>query len=726
MNATRLIKRLLNLGSGSRVSKRLVILIIAFSSLITLIISAIQLVHDYQQQRKELIDTLEQVALYVPNIAASVWNFDQQQVILTLETLVRLPNSIEKVSVRTEGIDMHWSAGKVKSPHVVSKVFPLHHQSGASDETIGTLEVVGSLDAIYRNVALHALSILVSNGLKTFLVALFMFFLFRRLVTDRLEELARSVAGLEPLVLASGAPPHTEHVFMHGDEIDRLQRAFDEMGRKLKHAVGELRDSRQLLQSILDNSPALIIVKDLEGKLFLINRRFGDLFHMNPNKLNGQTAYDIFPHDAAAAMHAADMKVIETGKAVENELTFPQDDGLHTYIAIKAPLFDEAGKLHAICAVATDITERKQAEEELMRHRNHLEDMVRERNAELVIAKERAEVANRTKSTFLTNMTHELRTPLNAILGYARILAKDTHLNERQRNGLDTIRQSGEHLLNLITDLLDLSRIEAGKFELDTHAVNLRAFLQLIGDIIRIRAEQKGLAFRLYMAANLPTTVQVDERRLRQVLLNLLGNAVKFSERGEVCLCVQKLRHRIADVTLRFEVQDSGPGIPADQLQTIFNPFEQVGDAQRRHGGSGLGLSISRQLVKLMGSDILVYSRLGAGSHFWFELTLPCGDKEATQPLPDTATMFRTQQMEDEKESDLTAPPYEQLKALHKLALGGNMREIVHWAEHLQALDEKYAPFANKLRRLSNAYQSKAILAMVEQHLRQQERTAQN
>jgi PAS domain S-box-containing protein len=607
----------------------------------------------------------------------------------------------------------------------------------------------------------------------------------------------------------------------------------------------------------------------------LVNRRFEELFHVNVNEWAGRSSYDLFPRDVAELMHADDLKVRETHQAVESEVTLPQDDSLHTYIAVKAPLFDEDGKPYALCAVATDITERKQAGEELARHRDHLEEMVRkrtaalelafekqqaeiterqraehalrsseqfldsivenipnmifvkdaqtlrfvrfneagesllgytreeligksdydffpkdeadfftmkdrevlqngalhdipeetihtrqlgvrvlhtkklaisdnegnaqyllgisediterkhledllrQRNAELVVAKERAEVANQAKSAFLTNMTHELRTPLNAILGYAQILAKDAHLSERQRNGLDTIRQSGEHLLNLITDLLDLSRIEAGKFELDTHAVNLPSFLHVIGDIIRIKAEQKGLAFHLYLGANLPTMVMLDERRLRQVLLNLLGNAVKFSNKGEVCLCVQKLMHSDAEVKLRFLVQDTGPGIPVDKLNAIFNPFEQVGDVQRRHGGTGLGLSISRQLVKLMGSDILVYSRLGAGSHFWFELTAPLGDKQATQPSPDAATMQRGQTIETTMERELTAPPHDELEALHKLALGGNMREIMHWAEHVQTLDEKYAPFAEKLRRLSTAYQSKAILAMVEQCLRQ-------
>jgi PAS domain S-box-containing protein len=999
MDPNRMIKSLTSLGKGNRISIRLIVLTIAFSSLITLIVSVVQLVNDYQQQREDLNTTLEQIALYEPNIEASVWDFDQQKIMLILETLNRLPNSVEKASVTTDRHDKIWSTGKVTSRHVVTRTFPLRHRAGTTEEVIGELEVVAGLDVIYKNVAVHAVSILLSNGLKTFLVSTFMFYLFRHLVTYRLEKLARTVAELEPLVLASGKPLETRYLFKQGDEIDTLQQVFNDMGQKLKHAVDELRNNQQLLQSIMDNSAAIIIVKDFEGRFLLINRRYEELFHHKRDALIGLTAYDLFPHEYAESMHASDLAVIRTGKAVETEQVVPQDDGLHTYISIKAPLFDETGKLYALCAVAADITERKHTEAELMRHRNHLEDMVtertaelelanarqhaeiaerkrieqalrsseqfldsivenlpsmifvksahafhyvrinkvgeellgftraelvgksdydlfpkeeadffrtkdrealcnnelldipeetvhtrnmdtrilhtkklaildnagnaqyllgiseditqrkhledllRQRNAELLVAKEKAEVANQAKSTFLTNMSHELRTPLNAILGYAQILSKGTQLSERQRSGLDTIRQSGEHLLNLITDLLDLSRIEAGKFELDTQAVNLPAFLHVIADIIRVKAEQKGLVFQLYLVANLPATVRVDGKRLRQVLLNLLGNAIKFTDRGEVSLTVRELQHNETETTLQFEVQDFGMGIPADQLETIFKPFEQAGDVQRRYGGSGLGLSISRQLVKLMGSDIRVYSQPGIGSHFWFDLTLPLEAEMVMQPAPRKITGYRGQRrtlllvddmeqsrtmlvdllhslgitvlqtrdaqatlmhvhagcpdliimtladgieatrqlrtlaqcrdmpiiaisasnndeiqaayitagattfmaepinperllqqigellnlswiyvLTDEQvavESPLATPPHAELKALHGLAMSGNMRDIVHWAEHIESLDEKYRPFADKLRRLSNSYQSKAILALAEEYLKQ-------
>jgi signal transduction histidine kinase/ActR/RegA family two-component response regulator len=259
-------------------------------------------------------------------------------------------------------------------------------------------------------------------------------------------------------------------------------------------------------------------------------------------------------------------------------------------------------------------------------------------NDDLRAAMERAEVANRAKSAFLASMSHELRTPLNAILGYTQILKRDKTLSVPQQTGISTIQQGGQHLLALINDVLDLARVDAGKMEFHPRPARLGELLSVVADIVRVRAEQKHLVFELELAEGLPAAVSVDETRLRQVLLNLLGNAVKFTDRGAVRLRVSPLptaAGQAADTVdaalLRFEVIDQGIGIAADQQEAIFRPFEQAGDASRRAGGTGLGLAISRQLVLLMGGALQVESAPGKGSRFWFDVALPVVEAPGAQ-----------------------------------------------------------------------------------------------
>jgi signal transduction histidine kinase/CheY-like chemotaxis protein len=268
--------------------------------------------------------------------------------------------------------------------------------------------------------------------------------------------------------------------------------------------------------------------------------------------------------------------------------------------------------------------------------RHTLERRVREATASLDaalrdawVARDAALSASRAKSEFLANMSHELRTPLNAILGYTQLLTRDRTLAERQAARLGTVEQAALHLLTLIDDLLDLAKIEARRFDLSPGPLAPAAFLEGIADIVRVKADEKGLRFAVDLSPDLPPRVRADDARLRQILLNLLGNAIKFTDHGTVTFRAWSEGAGADGARIAFEVADTGIGMSGDEQGRLFQPFERVGEARRRTPGTGLGLAISRELARLMGGDIRVESRPGTGSRFRLDLVLPLADDEA-------------------------------------------------------------------------------------------------
>lgn len=419
-----------------------------------------------------------------------------------------------------------------------------------------------------------------------------------RHVIARLQRVSRSLRDAGEAGEAGERSDSPERVPVEGDdEVGAMARAVEQFlsdRRQLAMTRTRLEQEQQRLAAIIDNTADSIVVLQ-GGRVLQLNRAAERMFGLHSTEAAGQPGDRLIPDfdwragDVPGLTREAVARS-RTGEAIPVEVSFNEVASGH-------------GEL--VVLVIRDATLRKEAEQHLR------------------AARDAAEAARAAQATFLANMSHELRTPLNAVLGYAQLLLQDPSMQESQLRGVDIIRRSGEHLLALINDLLDLAKHDAGKLELCLGEVQLADCLRVTCDIIRVKAEEARLAFVVDIAPDVPHTVIADETRLRQVLLNLLSNAVKFTEHGEVVLRVRVVQAGAQRATLRFDVHDTGPGLRQDQLEKIFRPFEQVGDARRRTVGSGLGLAISRQLVRLMGGDIHVASEPGRGADFSFELALP-------------------------------------------------------------------------------------------------------
>lgn len=311
----------------------------------------------------------------------------------------------------------------------------------------------------------------------------------------------------------------------------------------------------------------------------------------------------------------------ESGTKAPRPLIQLGEDGTADELGVLARSFDQMSReiQESFAALEKANVELEGRVEERTAFLKQLNAELLESQKKLETAREMADSANRAKSEFLASMSHELRTPLNGILGYAQILWRKKTLSDEDRRGVEIIQRSGEHLLVLISDILDLAKIEARKLDLSSHDVFLMPHLQNVVELCRVRATQKGLSFKFEPSADLPRAVRVDEKRLRQVLLNLIGNAVKFTATGGVTFSVSKLETN----EIRFRIDDTGPGIDAHEIERIFIPFEQIKQGGPEHEGTGLGLAITAKIAELMGGKIQVESTVGKGSSFWFDVELP-------------------------------------------------------------------------------------------------------
>ncbi len=400
-----------------------------------------------------------------------------------------------------------------------------------------------------------------------------------------------------------------------------------------QHAEEAARASEHFLDSIVESMPDMVFVKDAATLRFVRFNRAGELLLGHPREqFIGKDVHDMFPKEEADFFALKDRAVLESRQMVDvPEEPVHTRHGIRVVHTMKIPILDVRGVPQFLLGISRDITEQKRADEELVRHREHLEDMIQERTAELVVAKEQADAANQAKSDFLANMSHEIRTPMNAILGMA-YLAMQSGLDSQQLHYVQRVHGAAESLLGIINDILDFSKIEAGRLDIEAIPFDLGDVLDGLANLVGMSAEEKGVELLFAQPPQLPTALVGDPSRLRQVLLNLGFNAVKFTERGEVTIGVDVVERDEASVCLRFEVRDTGIGMTHAQQGRLFQPFSQAdASTSRRYGGTGLGLAISRQLVRLMGGEIAVESTHGAGSRFHFCLRL---DLQAAQDVP--------------------------------------------------------------------------------------------
>jgi PAS domain S-box-containing protein len=394
-----------------------------------------------------------------------------------------------------------------------------------------------------------------------------------------------------------------------------FQRVVDE--RHL--AQSSFEQEQFLLHTLLDNVPDLIYFKDTQGRFTRVSRALANMLGASgPRGVLGKTDADFFPADYAAEARADEERLMRDGEPVVGKEEHPTWGGTReTWVSTtKIALTSESGQVVGTCGISRDITAIKEA-------------------------KEAAESANQAKSDFLANMSHEIRTPMNAIVGMSELVL-DTELTPLQEDYLNIVLESAESLLAIVNEILDFARIEAGKLELKRETFEIR---EEIGDTLKslaLRAHARGLELAWHVHSDVPSYLEGDSVRLRQVLINLVGNAIKFTNKGEVFVDVVPESVEESAVWLRFSVSDTGIGIPPQKLHAIFTPFEQVDtSATRQYTGTGLGLTISARIVEAMGGRIWAESRVGKGSTFYVTARFPIGQAPGDAEHPETPDLSR-------------------------------------------------------------------------------------
>jgi PAS domain S-box-containing protein len=375
-----------------------------------------------------------------------------------------------------------------------------------------------------------------------------------------------------------------------------------EMEEVLKKYEIELVQNQDRLQSIMDNAASLIYIKDLDGKYLLSNNQYKKLLNVTDDSIIGKTAFDITSGERAQRFKETDDLVIKTCKPVELEEIIEMPDGNHSILIIKFPLLNAQNIVYGVGGIGTDITERVRYQEQLIQ------------------AKKIAEDAKKLQEQFLANMSHEIRTPMNGIQGMTDLLL-ETKLTDEQNDFATTIKRSSDSLLVIINDILDFSKIQAGKLTIEKIDFKLNEVVENIKATFKYRIQEKGLIMGLHVDKAVPDTLNGDPYRLNQILVNLVGNAIKFTQKGSINIGISIQKTAPKEIFLNFTIADTGIGIESDKIDEIFESFTQASvETVRKYGGSGLGLAITKQLLELQKGTISVESKINTGTTFTFSI----------------------------------------------------------------------------------------------------------
>ncbi|HKX41566.1 MAG TPA: response regulator [Burkholderiaceae bacterium] len=623
-------------------------LVLALAALVALVAAGSAYVLIERERERRFVELegrgVRIAELFSRSLAYPLWNVDRAAIDGQLAALAPNPE-VAQFRITAVGygtVSEVTKEGMADLVDPIVRVQPIEYAppGAAVPQKIGEVRVVLTRAVVERAIATARRTTLALVGAIVAVLYAATFVLLRRMVSAPIHRLEGTVDRIADGDLDARCAIESD------DELGRLATRVNAMADRLRDAAQRLRDSEATYRGIFENALEGIFRLDRSGGLHDANPALARLmgYATSAELMAAVNARDdssprkyLFTPEQVAAQFAA---LARDGEIAGMELQLTRGDGRPIWVQLNArpqagtgPDGRGDGEVLGFEGLITDITARKQALDDLRSHRDHLEEAVRERTAQLAEATQRAEVANRAKGEFLANMSHEIRTPMNAILGMSH-LALHSELNPQQHNYVQKVHQSAESLLGIINDILDFSKIEAGKLDIENIPFDLGNVMDDIANLVGMNAEDKGLELLFVEPPQLPTALVGDPSRLRQVLLNLGNNAAKFTESGEIVVTIELLDRDSSSVRLLFEVRDSGIGMGADEQAHLFQPFSQ-GDAStsRRYGGTGLGLAISRHLVRMMGGEIAVDSAPGRGSRFHFSLRFELQRGALVQPL---------------------------------------------------------------------------------------------